>query len=62
MIKINSAGIYLVDSAAMHTILKSKIYFTQMVIEEACVNTINGSTKMNEGSERATILFLEETY
>ena len=44
-----------------HTILKNKIYFTHLVIEEASVNII-GSTKIMEGSGRATILFFKETY
>ena len=55
MVKVNSTDIYLVDSATMHTILKSKIYFTHLGFKEA-------STKMIEGFGRATILFLKEYF
>ena len=62
MIKINSTNIYLVNSATTHIILRSKIYFTHLVTQEASVNTIIGSTKMIEGSRRATILFFEKSF
>ena len=49
------------DSVATHTILKSKAYFRHLVMGKANVNTIIDSTKVIEGSKRATILFPGET-
>ena len=77
MIKIYSANICLVDSATMHTILKIKIYFSHMVIEEESANIIIGDWRLQKNyyfvswrnllsfkdiHKRATILFPEETY
>ena len=53
---INNEEICLVDSATTHTILKDKKYFTYLVIQEANVSTISGSTNLIEGSGRATLL------
>ena len=53
MIKINSADICLADSVTTYTILKSKIYFTHLIIEETSMNFIIDSTKMSEGFRRA---------
>jgi peptide/histidine transporter 3/4 len=48
--------ICLVDSATTHTILKSKVYFSYLVVHDAVVNTISGSAKLIEGSGRAGIM------
>ena len=60
MTKINGIDICLADSATTHTIIKTKIYFTHLVMEEVYVSTIIGSTKMSKGFGRATILFLDK--
>jgi peptide/histidine transporter 3/4 len=52
----NEDGICLVDSATTHTILKSKVHFSYLVVHDAIVNTISGSAKLIEGSGRATIM------
>ncbi|XP_060203039.1 uncharacterized protein LOC132631479 [Lycium barbarum] len=46
----------LLDSATTHTILREKKYFSHLVMKRACVNTISGSTKLIEGSGKATLL------
>lgn len=46
----------LVDSATTHTILRDKKYFTHLKIAKANVNTISGTSKLIEGSGRATII------
>lgn len=45
----------------MHTILKHEKYFSQLNMEKTNADTINGNTKLIEGSSRASILLLEET-
>ena len=52
----NNEDICLADSATTHTILKDKKYFSYLVMQEANVSTISGSTKLIEGSGRATLL------
>jgi len=47
----------LADSAPTHTILRNKIYFTSLILEEANVNAISGTTNLIKGSERANIMF-----
>jgi len=54
---INNEDICLADSATTHTILKDKKYFSYLVLQEANVSTISGSTKLIEGS-RIVILLL----
>ena len=51
--KINKKDICLTDSATTHTILKDKKYFFYLIMKEANVNTISGSTKLIKGFERA---------
>ncbi|XP_059284821.1 uncharacterized protein LOC132038113 [Lycium ferocissimum] len=46
----------LLDSATTHTILREKKYFSHLVMKRAYVNTISGSTKLIEGSGKATLL------
>ena len=57
MARTYSEDICLADSASSHTILKSDIYFTHLVLKEEYVNTIIGSCNVIEGSGRAIILF-----
>ena len=54
-IATNNEDICLADSATTHTILKDKYFFSSLVIQEANVRTISGSTKIIEGSRRAYI-------
>ena len=53
---INNEDICLVDSATTHTILKDTKYFSYLLMQEANVSTISGSTNLIEGSGRATLL------
>ncbi|TYJ10407.1 hypothetical protein E1A91_A11G205800v1 [Gossypium mustelinum] len=46
----------LADSATTNIILKDKKYFSYLIISDAHVNTISGSSKLIEGSGRAIIL------
>ena len=62
MIKINSTNIYLVDNTTTHTILKSKIYFTHLIIKEASVNTIIGNTKMMKAPKELPFYFLKNLF
>ena len=55
-LKINKDDICLLDNATTHTILKDKRYFSYLVMKEANVNTISGSTRLIEGSGRANLL------
>ena len=55
-LKINKDDICLLDSATTHTILKDKRYFSYLVMKEANVNTISGSTRLIEGSGRTNLL------
>nr|XP_025883441.1 uncharacterized protein LOC112940076 [Solanum lycopersicum] len=54
--KMSNGDVCLLDSATTHTILKEKKYFSNLVMKMAYVNTISGSTKLIEGSGRATLL------
>lgn len=58
---INNEDMCLADSATTHTILKDKKYFSYLVMQEANVCTISGTTKIIEGSGRANILLPEGT-
>ncbi|XP_070040385.1 uncharacterized protein [Nicotiana tomentosiformis] len=60
-LKINKDDICLLDSATTHTILRDKRYFSYLVMKEANINTISGSTKLIEGSGRANLLLLGGT-
>ena len=53
---VNNGDICLADSATTHTILKNKAYFHHLVMKEANVSTIFGSTNIIEGSGRVSIL------
>ncbi|CAN1250021.1 Copia protein [Linum perenne] len=46
----------IIDSASTHTILKDKKYFSNLIMREANVSTISGSTNIIEGSGRANVL------
>ncbi|CAN1247782.1 hypothetical protein LINPERPRIM_LOCUS6489 [Linum perenne] len=46
----------IIDSASTHTIFKDKKYFSYLVMREANVSTISGSTNLIEGSGRANVL------
>jgi hypothetical protein len=49
-------NICVVDSGTTHTILKSKMHFFYLTLQDAVVHTISGSAKWIEGSRRATIM------
>lgn len=51
--KTNKEDICLIDSATTHTILIDKRYFASLIMKEANVSTISGSTKLIKGSERS---------
>ncbi|PIN04101.1 hypothetical protein CDL12_23366 [Handroanthus impetiginosus] len=51
----------LTDNATTHTILRNEKYFSCLVMKEANVNTISGSTKLIEGFGKANILLPGET-
>ncbi|PIN07745.1 hypothetical protein CDL12_19688 [Handroanthus impetiginosus] len=53
---INMEEICLADSATTHTILRNKKYFSCLMMREANVTTISGSTNLIEGSRKANIL------
>lgn len=53
---LRGEDVCLADSATTHTILKSKRYFSQLIMKSISVSTISGSTKIIEGSGRANIL------
>ena len=46
----------LVDSATTHTILKNKIYFSNLVNRKTDVNIISGTSEIIEGYRRANAL------
>lgn len=46
----------LLDSGTTHTILKNKEYFSKLVMFQADVNTISGTSKLIEGSGKACIM------
>ncbi|CAH9084883.1 unnamed protein product [Cuscuta europaea] len=52
----NDKELFLIDSATTHTILRNKIYFSQMTLVEAKVNTISGAAKLIEGSRKAYVM------
>jgi hypothetical protein len=49
-------NICIVDSGTTHTILKSKMYFSYLTLQDAVVHIISRSAKLIEGSGRATIM------
>ncbi|CAN1348792.1 hypothetical protein LINPERPRIM_LOCUS41579 [Linum perenne] len=53
---INNGDMCIIDSASTHTILKDKKYFTYLVMREANVSTISGSTNLIEDTGRANVL------
>jgi hypothetical protein len=46
----------IVDSGTTHTILKSKMHFSYLTLQDAVVHIIFGSAKLIEGLGRATIM------
>ena len=59
--KRNEEDICLADSATTHSIFNNEKYFASLLIREANVNTIAGSTKLIEGSGRANIVLPQGT-
>ena len=55
-IKMNYGDICLVDCATMHTILREKKYFLNLIITNASVSTISGTSDLIEGSGKANIM------
>ena len=49
-------NICIIDSGTTHTILKSKIHFSYLTLQDVVVHTISRSAKLIEGSGRATIM------
>ena len=49
-------NICIIDSGTTHTILKSKMHFSYLTLQDAVVHTISRSAKLIEGSGRATIM------
>ena len=49
-------NICIVDSGTTHTILKSKMHFSYLTLQDAVVHIISESAKLIEGSRRATIM------
>ena len=45
---VNEEEICLVDSATTHTILKSKVYFSYLVVHDAVVNTPSVRKRMSQ--------------
>ncbi|CAN1319935.1 hypothetical protein LINPERPRIM_LOCUS31483 [Linum perenne] len=58
---INNGDVCIIDSASTHTILKDKKYFSYLVMREANVSTISGSTNLIEGSGKTNLLLHGET-
>lgn len=54
--QISDDDMCLAESASTHTILKDRKYFSYVIVNNANVSTICGSTKMIEGSERVDIV------
>ena len=50
--------IFLVDSATTHTILKNKLYFSNLVNRKTDVSTISDTSEIIEGSRRANAFFM----
>ena len=42
-------NISIIDSGTTHTILKSKMHFSYLTLQDAVVHTISGSAKLIEG-------------
>ena len=49
-------NICIIDSGTTHTILKSKMHFSYLTLQDAVVHIISESAKLIEGSRRATIM------
>jgi len=49
-------NICIIDSGTTHTILKSKMHFSYLTLQDVVIHTICGSAKLIEGSGRATIM------
>ena len=50
---VNDEDLCLADSSTTHTILESKKYFSTLIMLEANVITISGSTNLNESFGKA---------
>lgn len=55
-LKTNDEDLCLVGGVTMHTILKDKKYFTDLILSKANMNTISSVTNLIESSERAIIM------
>ena len=53
---MNNEYLYLADSVTTHTILKSKKYFSILIMLEANVNIISGFTNLIEGFGKANLI------
>jgi len=58
----NDEDICLIDSATIHTILKSNKFFSCLVMQEFNVSTISSTTNIIEGSGRATRLHIKNAF
>ena len=58
---MNEDDVCLANYATTHTILRDKIYFLELTLIKANVNTISGTTNLVEGSRRANITLPNET-
>ena len=53
---VNNEDGCLVDSGTMHTILRNKKYFHNLILAKTNINTISGSANLIEGYGRANIM------
>ena len=53
---MNDGDICLADCAITHTILREKKYFFNLIITNASVSTISGTSDLIEGSGRVNIM------
>ena len=53
---MNDGDICLIDCVPMHTILREKKYFLNLIVTNASVSTIFGTSDLIEGSGRAKIM------
>ena len=58
---MNEGDICLADCATMHTILREKKYFLNLIVTNASVSTISGTLDLIEGSRRANIMLSNGT-
>ena len=53
---MNDGDICLADCETTHTILREKKYFSNLIVTNASVSTISGTSYLIEGSGRANIM------